>query len=579
MKKIEDFKLDLDYLPTLYSNFFVGDIESSLNENNEWNFELICISDGYKVHSFWDLDECIDWLLSRDFNITLYFHNLDFDMLFFFKNERFKSLMENCPLINSGNLTLGFKVQNIEFRNSLSLFPMSLKKVVSVFTKIDDKEWLEDKSNVLDLEKDQLVNYCSKDCIYLHNALLKFTKYFKDNWDIDQLKLTTPSMALHVFKKNFAPKDFFELNRRNEQFFSSGYYFGGHTEKFVNDKKVFRGVYYYDVNSLYPTIMKSCRFIDSKLKRTFPTMKNLKKLIRQDRLFYCEVVVNIDSEQLRFFPVLDEEKKVNLYPFGEHTLKLSEVGVKFLLEYGDWSNIVKVNHILIGEENKEVNLFDEYVTLFYGLRKSDYSNDMIFKLLLNSLYGKFGQKNVRDIKVVNSTRDAMPKSTVDFDGVNISTYEEEAKFFTRKFNRLDVAGKITESARLLMGGYMNKIRKYGEVYYTDTDSIMTNVNMEENEELKELIDDKKLGYLSDEIGYKDNLILLGQKMYHFYKSGKKATKGIKNMDLNHFRGVIRGDKHFSNQRFSRFNSLVNRGFHGIQVVPYELKNIRERLDK
>lgn len=577
--KIENFKLDLDYLPTLYSDFFVGDIESSLDENNEWIFKLICISDGYKIHSFWDLDECIEWLFSKDFNVTLYFHNLDFDMLFFLKNEIVKRNIEDCNLINSGNLTLGFKVKNIEFRNSLSLFPMSLKKLVNVFTKVEDKEWLEDKSNVLDLDDETLVTYCSKDCIYLHNALLKFSTYFKENWGVKSLKLTTPAMALHIFKNNFAPQGFFELNRRNEDFFNKNYYFGGHTEKFINDKKVFRGVHYYDVNSLYPHIMKNTRFINSKLKRTFPTIKNLKKLIKNDTLFYCELVVDINSENLRFFPVLDEKNKINLYPFGEHTLKLSEIGVKFILKYGGWENIIKINHILIGEENKEINLFNDYVSTFYGLRKSDFSNDLIFKLLLNSLYGKFGQKTVRDIKVINSTRESMPKNQIDYDGVHISTYEEETKHFSRKFNRLDIAGKITEGGRLLMAEYINKLREYGEVYYTDTDSIMTNVNMMEHDELKGLIDDNKLGYLSDEIGYKDNLILLGQKMYHFYKSGKKATKGIKNMTLNDFRGVIRGENKFNNRRFSRFNSLVNRGFHGIQIVPYELKNIRERLDK
>ena len=67
-------------------------------------------------------------------------------------------------------------------------------------------------------------------------------------------------------------------------------------------------------------------------------------------------------------------------------------------------------------------------------------------------------------------------------------------------------------------------------------------------------------------------------MYHFYKSGKKATKGVKDMTLDDFKGVLRGDNKFENKRFSKFHALVNRGFHGVQTVPFVLRNIQERLD-
>jgi hypothetical protein len=50
------------------------------------------------------------------------------------------------------------------------------------------------------------------------------------------------------------------------------------------------------------------------------------------------------------------------------------------------------------------------------------------------------------------------------------------------------------------------------------------------------------------------------------------------MDLDSFRGVIRGENEFVNKRFSRLGAFINKGFHGIMYVPYEIKNIRERLD-
>ena len=138
-------------------DFMVGDIESSLMDNGTWKFELIVISDGYKFYVFDNLDECIEWLFDCDEDMILYFHNLDFDMLFFFMNSKFKSERENMDIIASGNLTIAFKVRNVTFKNSLTLFPMSLKNLVRKFLHVEDLEWFDDKSNVLDLESDKLI--------------------------------------------------------------------------------------------------------------------------------------------------------------------------------------------------------------------------------------------------------------------------------------------------------------------------------------------------------------------------------------------------------------------------------------
>jgi len=561
-------------------SYMCGDIECGLKPDNTWDFKLIVLSDGYQFYIFDDLDECIEWCFDYEEPLTIYFHNLDFDMLFFFDNEKFREHISDMDLIASGNITIAFTVRNLTFKNSMTLFPMPLKGLVKKFLHVSDNEWLNEKHNVLELDRDVLVNYCCKDVIYLLNALVKFDTYFQENFNIG-LTLTIPSMALKVWRKHFNPsKEFLTLSRRSK-FFDENYYFGGHTEKFIDDKKVFRNVQYYDVNSLYPSEMINASFIDSKLKRTHPNLKNLKRLVKSERLFFCEITLNVDNERLRFFPVLDEENKVNLYPFGKIKIKVSEVGLKFILRWGSWDNIVEIHDVLIGMENQVIKPFVDFVDVFYKLRKSDAGNNLIFKLLLNSLYGKFGQKLIRDVKVMNSTREEMPKSNVNYEGLVISTYEEEAKYNARVTHRLDVAGKITESARLTMGNYINMIRgEFGDdsVIYTDTDSIITSIDLK-GSSLSHLLDDNKLGLLGDEIGHKDSMICLGQKMYHFYKSGKKATKGVKEMNLDDFRGLIRGQNEFSNKRFSKFNSLITRGFHGIQTVPFILKNIRGRLDK
>jgi hypothetical protein len=556
-------------------NFLVGDIEASINENNEFVFELIIIYDGYGIYSFKSIHECINFLEEYDTKIKLYFHNLDFDMIFFFKAFLKEKIIDK-PLIGSGSLTIAFEYNNVVFCNSLTLFPMSLKKIVSKFLHVKDLEWEEDKTNVLELKGKELEKYCTLDVIYLHNAITKLQKYFSENYEIESLPLTIPSLSMRVWKNKFIEEneDFIHISRRNN-FFRDNYYYGGHTEKFIEGQYIFRNVRYYDVNSLYPYIMRDMNFIDSKLKRVRPTKQKLKSLVEKNSLFFCEITLNVDREELRFFPTKEPDETMSYYLFGEIRIKVSEIGIKFILKYGSFKNIVKVHSLLVGYEEKSYKPFFEYVSLFYRLRKEDEGNDTIYKLLLNSLYGKFGQREEFEEKIINSTSNEMPKRINKFRDMFISVYDKEIPFYQKNTLRLDIAGKITEGARLYMGDIINHIRiNKGKVIYTDTDSIITDYELE-----KKFLSENELGKLSDEIGYRDSFICLGQKMYHFYKSGKKATKGVKKMSLEDFRDYIRGKRKYENESFSKFGMYVNKGFHGIIYRPYEIRVIRERLDK
>ena len=558
--------------------YLVGDIESSLNDKNEWCFELCVVFDGECLYEFLNINELVEWLLEEDSKIDLWFHNLDFDGLFFLKSE-FMKTGTDIKLIQSGNMLLSFKIGNVTFKNSLALFPMSLKNLVRKFLAVNDENWEDDKGNGLELIGDDLVKYCSLDVLYLDMALSKFMKYFRDEFDIE-ISMTVPSTAMKVWRKFFNPdKEFINRNRRHN-FFDEGYYLGGHTEKFINGRYIFRHVRYYDVNSLYPSVMRDLEFINSKLKRVKADLRVLKRLVKRGELFYCEVDLNINNEYLRFFPVYNEMTKSNDYPFGVHTIKMSEKGIDFVLKYGGWDNIINVRTILVGYDRKVIKPFERYVDVFYKARKSDPSNDLVYKLLLNGLYGKFGMKIDRETKVLNSTSEKMPKRIINNEVGVMSVFDEKLPFYQLDTVRYDIAGKVTETARLLMGDYINQIRlEFGDesVIYTDTDSIICQADLNSSDKLSCLLDNKELGKLSDEIGYEDAFICLGQKMYHFYKSGKKASKGVKNMDLDSFRGVIRGENEFVNKRFSRLGAFINKGFHGIMYVPYEIKNLRERL--
>lgn len=555
--------------------FFVGDIESYLDANNEWVFKLLTFTDGVTLYISYDIVEAFNKI--NELGANIYFHNLDFDLLFFMRESLITNGVTDQPIIISGNKVISMQMDYVVFKNSLALFPMALKSLVKSFIFVDDKEYFENKANVLDLEDEQLELYCAKDSIYLYACILKYQNFFNDNYNTN-LKLTTPAIAFNTFHKQFlTDKDFLHTSRRSE-FFDDGYYFGGHTEKFVSGKKIFRNINYYDVNSLYPRIMQDLGFINAKLSRLHPTMGNLKRLVKNKKMFYCEVMLDIDSEMLRAFPTLKDG--VNRYLTGIRWYKVSELGINFILKYGCWRNIVKVKTIMGSVEKDTIKPFEGYVNEFYKMRKQK-GNNLIGKLLLNSLYGKFGQKLEFNVKYINVTKD-MPTDPISVskmsNGNIISTYKETAPEYTIFRNRLDICGKVTEGARLYMMTLINDIRLAGgNVYYTDTDSIMTDYTLE-GSPLNHLVDSEKLGLLSNEIGYTDNAIILGQKMYYFYKSGKSATKGLKNLQLKDFKDILRGKSEFFNNRFTRLHTLVDRGFFGIQTMPYSFNKIRERLD-
>lgn len=570
-KETPELSQHLDY----HSSYATIDIESKLDANNEWVFVIAAVAYRDRVEFFNDVFTCFDYL--KKIAVPVYAHNLDFDLLFFMREPSIIDATKNTPIINSGNKIIAVKLDGVEFRNSLVLFPTSLLKVVKKFLLINDKDWEADKANVTTITGYQLKYYCAKDAVYLLAALNKYFNFCASNYGVKS-KYTTPSMAFNIFINRFNSHKNLLVERNRHKFFDDGYYFGGHSEKFIAGQKVFRHCYYYDVNSLYPSVMRELEYNDGKLVGANPTISNIKLLVKKQKLFYCEVLLNINSEALRFFPVLDELKHINKYPLGVYWIKMSEIGINFVLKYGGWKNILECRTLLHYSTPQKIKPFEAYVDHFYSLRKAGTGFEELAKLMLNSLYGKFGEKPEKLCKHINPDEGLNYVSFTSVANTNstIVTTKEPISKYKIKYNRLDIAGKITEAARLLMGDYINQARQYGKVIYTDTDSIITDFDLCKTP-LSKLVDPNLLGALKNE-EYNAAAIIIGVKMYYFYKSGKMARKGIKKMSVTEFRELIRGRKDFVNERFTKMYSLVDKGFFGIQFTPYEFNQILERLD-
>ena len=177
------------------------------------------------------------------------------------------------------------------------------------------------------------------------------------------------------------------------------------------------------------------------------------------------------------------------------------------------------------------HLFDNYVDYFYDLKTRSKAEGnkpytTFAKLMLNSLYGKFGQRRpvlfetaVDDLSIysreeVFDTRIMRPMTTTTLMGKSMIQIGEEPdkKAFAA------IAAHITEYARLLLWKIISDIGVQ-RVLYCDTDSVL--IRSADNQYIKHPIHATNLGALSLHKEYKQ-VIIYGAKDYEL-----DATKKIK----------------------------------------------------
>jgi hypothetical protein len=527
---------------------------------------------------------------------------LDFDIIFFLKEISFSN---GITVINSGNMMLNFKDKNFNFLNSLSILPMSLKQVVKVWLKIDFNEWENQKNNVLGLGIDELETYCKRDCFLLFFAVFKLKEIVELKYDIKNF-LTIPSLSIKIFKSFYNHSKF--LENKKLSFFNEGYYYGGHTEKFFEGTYHFKnhGLNYYDVNSLYPFIMRDIEINTTKFKMIKPTLKNIFKLLYNNEIFFVDCKIEIKHDNYRVIPVQFE--KSNYYPKGVFDCKISNHTIKFLLKYKHFY-LKEIYGLVKHEKNIKEKVFNNYVNDFYKLRKEDKKNDLIYKLLLNSLYGKFGQNEEQTKTILN------PESVDGFTSIsqfnnNLICSKDEKTNFRIDYLRKDIAGMITEKSRLYMAeNRINCFKRGIKTYYQDTDSLIINGNFENDYVLKDMQCNKELGkFKRENEKICNDCYIIGLKVYRLDEK-LSARKGLKNIKQGNYKSIayalelhgLHKKKYirffedfeknkkidltefpnllFYNDRFTRPKTFVRTGFFGIKRVPFYITKISEKLDK
>jgi hypothetical protein len=402
------------------------------------------------------------------------------------------------------------------------------------------------KINFRSCTEEELNAYCKRDTEIVVDFIKRWCEYLEQN-DAGKFSYTRASQSFTVFRHRFMTENI-EVHTHDEaERIEHGAYFGGLNECYRIGN--FQGIdmILLDVNSMYPFVMKEkeypCKLLDI---TSSPSLSKVSAYI-DDYCFTAEAVVNTDK------PVYAvREKQKVLFPIGEFKTFVSSAALKYGLKCGHIKDIMKLCVY------KKARPFTSFVNHFYALkekhkRDGDEVWSEIDKLILNSLYGKFGQQ-------VDCCIEKEKTDTVDFS--RDSVYDMDTKqhlIIQNMFGIREVfCGKqssentffaipahVTEYARFYLFSLFDIIGR-DNIYYADTDGFF--IELKHLKKYVKHIDKFKLGAL-DVKARGNDLIIRGCKDYHFNNTVK--LKGIRKD------AVQISDNEYEQNLFPSFNRILH----------------------
>lgn len=414
--------------------------------------------------------------------------------------------------------------RTIEFRDSSALLPFPLKTLSKEFNVEHKKIETVDSSNITEATE-EVKKYNLYDCYALLEVMEEFA-----SWPLIKevgVSTTMAGQSLKVFRK-YLHEEIPSLPDSVDRFIRKGY-FGGRTEIF---KSVFKPstkdelLYYYDYNSLYP----SCMLEEMPV---YLTQKKIKKVSDiKNKMAFIDCDVEVPDMYVPPLPTvcdIDGTDKL-IFPVGTFRGVFSSIELTHAMECG-----VKINKIYnsyVFESGGAI--FYEYIMDMYKKRKeaSDVSaTNIICKLLMNSLYGRWGLNKDRTELIINP---------IDIEGLKFHSkvrtvfghieFFESKKRLDKSFTNVAVAAWVTSLARIKLHKDLKKHHKH--IFYCDTDSIFLDKNLGEGS--------KELGKLKKELHCKKALFLLPKSYCLDQTSNPKKRKivALKGMDKGKTKNFI-----------------------------------------
>ena len=451
-----------------------------------------------------------------------------------------------------GSRIMSFKIydQNRhkwEFRDSFSLLPRSLNYLCESF-KPDHIKLERPQTEFNDSTRNEWIRYCRNDCLSLYEILQKFNNTINDIRGC--VGYTIASTALKTFRKRFLDQELSTYHQFN-QFFRKAYY-GGRTEIFnMHAPDNGKTYYYYDVNSMYPYVMQKYKYPISRPQKM--NYHNIEEINGKCGIMDVTVTAPPDLH-IPLLPYHREDGKL-LFPLGKWRAVYEYSLIEKAIKYGYH---IKIHNAY---EFDSDYLFKDYVEHFYSLKtQAEGAEKEIYKLLLNSLYGKWGELPKR--KRLITDPDKSLEGTLPYDthfGYAIQEYIQNSA------HHLPATSiRVTAKAQILLYDFMEKIQRHGgTIYYCDTDSIITDIRIDTS---------KKLGDIDLELEFQEGIFLLPKtyilKTYDKDDRYRIKTKGFTQQIKQHLGDMNIWKKALTDQDYSPFTEQ--------RIRPASLNEIRIR---
>lgn len=492
------------------NKFYVFDVETNGLLAKPSAFVFGCIYGFNYRRVFYSHAEFEAILLDKRFSKTIIFaHNAAFDLQVMYGN--IITNLDNNAIFNGKFICA--RRHKFTFADSLNIFQFSVKEIgqsLGIEKMELDNKFKEGEVNTV-TEKD--IEYCFRDCEIIWKALHKIFTI------CGSVRMTLAGLSLDYFKNTFIKSQISFNEKYVYEFFDS--YYGGRVEAFkIGKTKAWK----YDVNSMYPWAMKNAKFPDPrflKKEHDVTVERLLHYLKRYEGLASCQVIHR--KQKIGTLPYRHETKNGNklTFPVGRFSGVWNFNELRYAIKTGSVS-IVKVNYCIIGKAKKSP--FSQFVSVVYKLRQTSEGIDKtIYKLILNSLYGKFAQR----IKFTTEYHKEVPyekikrlqRQGIDYELQMFSQDREDCYLNIRKskdeYLRHTIplfSSYITSASRIRLLQYMQANEK--GLVYVDTDSVCTTVKRNYNS--------SKLGELKEEPEIM--VEIYGNKSYKQKKGETEQTK-------------------------------------------------------
>lgn len=492
----------------------------------------VAIFDGNKSKKFYltDYDNCdsmitasVKYLMKERYNKhKVYLHNFSyFDSVFLIKT--LSTLSDKIvPIIRDGRI-INFKFNYkkhyyLNFRDSLLLLPLSLAELAKAFNieskgifpykfvnnknitldyigkfpgfrffdfnKISSLDFMNYKNSFKNKKwnlREETLKYSELDTVILYKVLIEFNALIYTTFRVDAFKYPTlSSLAFAIFRTKYLKPDTIPLIDGDIYNAIRLSYTGGACDVYKPFGKNIKG---YDVNGLYPSMMAEK---EMPVGNPISFHGDISKY-EEDPFGFFEVDVTAPLDLN--VPILQIRMKIeNVYrtiaPVGTWT------GWYFSEELKEAKQLGYAYNIRRGYLFDKETIFKDFIEDLYKYKENserDSAQYTIFKLLMNSLYGRFGMDPLMENHMILPTKEASKYHEDDSDKwivsniIDLKNGKELISFFDlkdslkddnnkRKINMsIPISSAITSYSRIFMSYFKNMPGV--NLYYSDTDSI------------------------------------------------------------------------------------------------------------